>query len=266
MSQKALVFCLDANYLMPFKVAIHSLLEFGEFDLDIPIFILYEEKTLPFYEILELDKFLSSYKIKVEFLDCSNKIPDDLPLTVTDHVSRAAFHNLFISSILPSETKFAVYLDCDIIVIGSLRYLFDIELIKPLAAVDDFSPTSEIRVFGKKGINYFNNGVMVLDLERLRFNKFENTFIEILANDRSRIKYWDQDVLNIAFHNNWQKLPIWFNVHENIMDIFEEDKIMSNAHLLHFDGSNKPWKAGVKRKLQKYWFDAYSRFQQANIP
>ena len=253
---RALVFSIDDQYLMPFQVLFHSLHKTESLLDNPPIFVLHE-KNLSAESIATLREFLRKYGQEVIFVDTTNHVPDDLPLSEKDHVSKATFYRLFVAEILPPQITSALYVDSDTLVVRSIRELLHVELTCPVAAVDHLSPYDQLRLCGWSGGGYFQAGVILIDLNYWRENRCTELFVDIMKTQRHRIQWWDQDVLNIAFADNWQRLDVWFNVGHSAVACVPNEVLDDNARLLHYDGSHKPWIQSVQRPFKDRWLDAY---------
>lgn len=255
---RVLVFSLDDNYLMPFQVLLHSLFTTDSLLENTKIYVIHEE-SLTQNSIKTISDFCSKYGQRLIFINATNHLPKKLPVSKRDHVSRATFYRLFLSSILPANIKSAVYLDIDIIILRSIKELLTLELNKPIAAVDHLSPYNQIRLWGEEGGTYFQAGITIFDLEKLRADNYESIFIKTIQEEKSKLKWWDQDVLNIAFRDNWQRISIWYNVIQAVISLNTIKQVKKNARIIHYDGSNKPWSNFVKRPLMDEWMDAYKK-------
>lgn len=253
---RALVFAIDDQFIMPFKVLWHSLIKTQSIPVETPVFLLHEE-TLSLSSINELTRFVEHYSWQVKFINATIAMPDDLPFYETDHVSRATFYRLFMASLLPDMIDSAVYLDCDTLALRTIRALFTLELERPLAAVDHFSHANAVRLWGPSGGTYFQAGVLVIDLSAWRISDIEERFKTVMQSERKQIRWWDQDVLNLVFRDNWQRLPIWFNVSAAAMSLLNKCESDSYARLVHFDGGKKPWTGDQDRAFASWWFDFY---------
>lgn len=263
---RAIVFAIDSNYIVPFEVAFFSLVYRGKIEASVPIFILYEKGRLSVSDQNKVKRFGDCLGYQFRYIDCTNCLPKTLPIKSQDHVSQATFYRLFASSILPDDIDTVLYLDCDIVVTQSLAYLMQVPLNSPVAAVDHFSPSNEFRLWGEKGGCYFNAGVTLFDLKWMRDNNQEEQFSQILKTEFDRIRWWDQDVLNIAFQDNWQRLPIWYNVSSCAMNFLLQDEVYEQACLMHFDGSHKPWDPLNERNYRDIWLDAYQATYGIKFP
>lgn len=251
---RALVFSIDDAYVMPFKVLWHSLMKTESVPSELPIFILHAE-TLSTDSIQNVTDFLKRDGRTAKFKDARPLVPDDIP--ISHHISKATYYRLFVASILPEEITSVVYLDSDAVVMRSMRELFELPLTGSIAAADHMSPGNAFRLWGGLVGNYFQAGVMLADLNQWRENQLEEIFKRILAKESDRILWWDQDVLNIAFENEWQRLPIWYNLSRQARLVIPEAAARENGCFLHLDGSGKPWKVHSKDWVADAWYALY---------
>ncbi len=125
-----------------------------------------------------------------------------------------------ILNLFPKEIEKIIYLDSDVIINLDIKTLWEIDIgDKPLAAVPEIANESiDPQLFFPicregfvKGENYFNSGVMVMNLERLR--REEETLKKgfTFQSQHPRYIHFDQDVLNYCFSNDYVKLPRKFN-------------------------------------------------------
>ena len=252
----ACVFSIDDAYVMPFQVFFHSLEATDSIPENISIFILHTSALCP-ESIDTLQTFLFCYGRKASFVDATALIPPDLPIRPGDHVSPATFYRLFISEILPSDIQQAVYLDADMLALRSISPLFHEPVRELVAAADHCSPDIEIGLWGELGGTYFQAGLLVIPLNAWREQRILDRFLHVMANEQERIKWWDQDVLNIALRNCWQRLPIWYNVCEAVHLALPLSLIEPHACLIHYSGSCKPWNTYDPSPFTAHWDQAY---------
>jgi lipopolysaccharide biosynthesis glycosyltransferase len=248
----ACVFCIDDAYVMPFQVLFHSLEATGSIPANTSLFILHTAE-LSSVSIAMLQSYLSGYGRSASFLDATDLIPADLPIRPGDHVSAATFYRLFIAEILPPDIDQAVYLDADMLALRSIAPLFNEPVQGLVAAVDHCSPYNEVRLWGERGGTYFQAGVLVIPLQTWREQGILDRFIHVMANEQERIQWWDQDVLNIALRDSWQRLPIWCNVCEAVHRALPLPLIEAQAALIHYSGSSKPWNAYSPSPFTAQW-------------
>ena len=253
----ACVFCIDDAYLMPFEVFFHSLEVTKSIPKESPIFILHSQ-SLSSESIKELQSFLGHYGRNAKFMDASHMIPVDLPIRAGEHVSPATFYRLFIAEILPSEIDQAIYLDADMLALRSIAPIFNHQLQGLVAAADHCSLEDQLRLWGERGGTYFQGGVLVIPLQIWREQRMLQKFLQVMASERHRIKWWDQDILNIALRDRWQRLPIWFNVCEAVHRALPLPLLEANAALIHYSGSLKPWNTLHASPFTDHWDRGYA--------
>jgi UDP-D-galactose:(glucosyl)LPS alpha-1,3-D-galactosyltransferase len=139
---------------------------------------------------------------------------------ISDWVSSAVYTRLSIPDVIPEETR-VLYLDADTMVLGDLRPLLREPLLgSPVGAVlDAQNPTIGYGIalpgWEQLGIplgrEYFNSGVMLIDLARCRKLKVFETAHRFLAEHPDKARFWDQDALNVAVANNWRRLESRWN-------------------------------------------------------
>jgi lipopolysaccharide biosynthesis glycosyltransferase len=189
------------------------------------------------------------------FVDASARLRD-LHLN-TAHMHKAAYLRLFID-LLPEMTAFSkvIYMDCDVQFIEDPRGLLDVRLdAAPILAAHDMrylsSATHRSYLPMPPDSPYFNSGVLVLDLDRIRregqlerARRFASDFPHLCRNH-------DQDALNVAFANGWQTMDWRWNAVSIFSDRFPHDRIFAR----HFSG-HKPWgarKAGIEPRFIEDW-------------
>lgn len=253
---RALAFSIDDAYVMPFKVLWQTLITTNSVPENTPIFIMHDN-TLSANSIADLNCYIRIHERTITFINLAGYVNENFQIKDGDHVSHATFYRLFVSSILPDHISSLVYLDIDTIAVRSIRNLFDTDLTHPIAAVDHLRHDFSIRVWGPQGGTYFQAGVLIIDLDEWRLQRYEEVFLSIAQEQKNIIKWWDQDILNIAFKDNWHRIPIWYNVSRSVCSIISAKDISDNMRIIHFDGANKPWNSYNVHPLHDAWAKEY---------
>ena len=158
---------------------------------------------------------------------------------------KVVYGRLMLAGLLPAEVKRVIYLDCDMMVRDPIEALYEWDLEgRPLAAVrDSIHPF----IVGKRDMRqnrdlfdtadpYFNSGLLLIDLAAWRDMDIAGAVRAFAARGIMSRLYYDQDMLNLIFCNNWLSLPWRWNTidahaaHEGL-----------NPAILHYTGVNKPW-------------------------
>ena len=237
-------FSSDDNYVPFLAVAINSLIENASKDYNYEIIVLNSDLTSE--NIERIKKYQNEY-VNIEFEDVRPKIENiigALSLRLRDYYSISIFYRLFIPSLFKNYSK-AIYLDADIVLVDDISKLYneDMEGYLVGGVPDEVVNNSEVfREYSVKALdlepgNYFNSGVLLMNLDEFRKEKIEEKFLHILEKYNFDVIAPDQDYLNFLckgkvkyVNRGWDKMP---NIDENFDD--------SNLHLLHFNMFQKPW-------------------------
>lgn len=272
------VFACDNNYKIPLGVAMSSLLSNALKDTFYELYLLYTGGLSNDLKgmLLKLQKMYSNFTLEMV------KVENELLKDATSHlpyISNATFYRLFISELLPKYDKI-IYLDCDILVLGDLKELFEYNIQNYfLAGVIDWECQEELRLNKKRqkeiGIDldiYVNAGILLMNLKLIR----EKQMVEIFK-QQMKIKYSlaDQDILNICFHNKILRLPFKYNLKARYYrtpklleksSLFLKDRVeesCNNPLIVHFVGNKvKPW-YNFRCKCGELWRKEAKKFISA---
>ena len=233
-------FAVDKSFLTHFTVTITSLLENNK-DITITVYIIHDMTNS--FEIEKIISFLTQkYTVSVKSIFVDNSIFNNFQ--VVHYISKATYFRFLLADILPKNISSGLYLDCDIIITGSLMGILNSNFIDKskgecgLLAVSDKGEIVEIeRLKNKLSVEtdmYFNAGVMFINLNKWREENVANKLIEIADKYKDLLTWSDQDVLNIYFKNKCGRLDSTYNTFTN--------KVLAKTPIIiHFSGSSKPW-------------------------
>ncbi len=202
------------------------------------------------------DKILSLKSIK-DFDISFVKIDDTLFETYKNigthsYLSLPAFYRLKLPSILKDIDK-VLYLDCDIIVNSSLQELYNTDIKKFYAAavVDIATKSSGYVPKLDKGNLYFNAGVLLLNLEKMRTDNVEEKFEKYTIDNIATIRVGDQEILNQVCQGKIKPLDSCWNVQSS--NFVNRSDYTNNPKIVHYIGRQKPWIFGS----MNYWKNLY---------
>ena len=210
----------DGHYSKFVGTSITSIFENTNEDITIHILhdnTLTEDNRDKFYFLAKnYNQIIRFYNVE---LLMSNKIEDmkkQIPNISRSPFSIACLYRLLIPEIM--DMSKVIYLDADTIVNRDIKNLWDIEIDNyPLAAFPEIkggSDPQKIPMCAKKLVkdeDYFNSGVLILNLDYMR--KIEDLLLtgyRFLSSNPELI-YFDQDILNHLFSENYLKLSKDFN-------------------------------------------------------
>ncbi|WP_290540629.1 glycosyltransferase [Alistipes sp.] len=158
------------------------------------------------------------------------------------HISRHTYYRYAIAELFPQVDK-ALYLDTDLVVQGSLEELWNMELGDFLCAGVCDRWIERIHYKPEIGFEqdelYINAGVLLLNLAAMRREKLFDRLCDTTRQMEDRIRFQDQDVINIVCRGRILELPDRFNfTTEHVRDYPERS---SEAVIVHYTGARKPW-------------------------
>jgi lipopolysaccharide biosynthesis glycosyltransferase len=167
------------------------------------------------------------------------------------HFTRAILYRLGLEQLAPEDCQRVIYLDSDIIVMTEIEKLWTQDLHgRALGAV--FDSFVDSREFARRwslredAIGYFNSGVLLIDLEKVRSEQLFRSAIDFVVKEGRHVGFLDQDALNWVFWDNWHQLDAVWNVQRHM--VISESSIPQVKRLdgrrpaiVHFTGVDKPW-------------------------
>ena len=258
-------FTVDDTYVPFLSVTLQSIVEKSSTEYHYEIKILYAKLSNESKE--KISKYTRN-NITIEYVDVSEyfeKVKDKL--YTRDYFSMTTYFRLFIASLYPQYNK-AIYLDSDVVVLKDIADLYNIDIGNNLvgAVPDDIIQKNEVfqeyveKVVGVSSYkNYFNAGVLVMNLEELRNYRFEEKFVYLLGT----VKYaaiQDQDYLNRICKGRVKLIDLNWNImpSASAREIEEE-----NIKLIHYNYQYKPWHYD-NILYGKYFWDYASRTEFYN--
>ena len=274
----------DRGYLFPSCVAIHSVLEQADPADRYRFYILTAEENVGmddgFFELLaaKFPNFAWEYRpVAVDMF--ANSRP------AMRYISTATYYRLLIPCLFP-ELEYCIYLDGDLVALGDIAGMLD-------CCMDDSgTPFSDCYLAAAKDVGlqagttdyfirhrsligfsdedlpgYFNAGVLVMNLKKIREDRLEERFISLLAKDYT---FADQDILNVACKGKVRLLPVRFNlVANNIGNRYyayhvcgdprdREDLLAGRPVICHYVGEAKPWQL-LETPWDQAWFACAKR-------
>ena len=247
-------FAVDDQYVPFLAVTLRSLIDNSSASYNYVIKVLYINISK------DSKKKLKKYErdnISIEFVDLKyylDKIKDKL--YVRDYYTKTTYFRLFIPNLYPQYDK-AIYLDSDIVVLGDISELYNQEIGNNLiaAAPDDVIQTQEVfQEYAEKVVgvadykDYFNAGILLMNLDELRKFDFQNKFLYLLETIKFTVAQ-DQDYLNRLckgrtkiIDKTWDRMPI------AIDNIDEKD-----IKIIHYNLNFKPWRFDNVLYNEYFW-------------
>jgi len=233
-------FAVDNGYIPFLSVALRSLIDNTSKENIYAIKILYTNVTEE--NKIKIKKY-ETENISIEFVDLNKQLEEiKEKLYTRNYFSNTTYYRLFIPELYPEYDK-AVYIDSDTVCLSDIAELYNTDMGDNLIAgipdgviqaIDIFKDYVE-RVVGVADYNnYFNAGVIVMNLKELRDYKFEEKFIYMLEKIKFEVAQ-DQDYLNRLCKGrvkildySWNRMPVM-------------GKTEGKINLIHYNLGAKPW-------------------------
>ena len=238
-------FTLDDNYIPFFAVALQSLVDNSNKENRYEINVLYTKNGISKENQTKIKNKYEKDNFIIEFVDVNSKLEEiQDKLYTRDYYSNATYYRLLIPDLYPNYDK-AIYLDSDMAILVDVATLYNIDLEEnliaavPDGAVQAIPPFQEYveKVVGLADYNnYFNAGMLLMNLEQLRKYKFQEKFLYMLETLKFAVAQ-DQDYLNRICKGRVKILDGSWNTMPG--GIQEENR--NNINIIHYNLSYKPW-------------------------
>ena len=251
-------FAIDDGYMPFFFFVLESLIHNASKNYYYSIKVLYT--NIDEENKRKINKYQSA-NVNIEFVDLNyyiEKVKDKL--YTRDYYTKTTYFRLFIPNLYPQYDK-AIYLDSDIVVLGDISELYNVDIGNNLvaAAPDDVIQTTKVfQEYAEKVVgvadyrNYFNAGILLMNLDEIRKFNFQDKFLYLLETIKFTVAQ-DQDYLNRLckgkvkiIDKGWDRMPI-----------ANDDLPIEDIKIIHYNLADKPWRYDTI-KYQEY-FQEYDK-------
>lgn len=243
---------IDQNYIKPLEVMIFSL-KLNNHGEKFRVWVIHDNIGKPALDSLAMFGEIIGIQIKSVAMNENITFPDSL-LNFHDYPKEMYFR-LLSSKILPLDLHRVIYLDPDILVINSVRDLWNLDLEGKMFAAsvhegltDIMSSINNIRLGTSTG--YFNSGIMLMDLDEMRKKIRIEDITQAIEEHHDTLILPDQDILNYLYGEDILKIPeTRWNYDARAYSVYltrskgtcNSEWVMKNTSILHFCGKPKPW-------------------------
>ena len=262
---------LDRNYLKVLSVMRYSL---SQSDPEGVYTVYVVNNTLTEEDFASLSALLP----RTELVNV--RVPEDLlqNAPVSDRYPTEMYYRLFAARYLPQQLERILYLDPDLVVLHSLRSLYQIDFDGKLFAAASHIESRTFRELNRRRLHlsehakYLNSGVMMMNLALLR-KESPQTIIDYIQSHKATLLLPDQDVLNALYADRTIPLdPMVYNLGEKYLRLknlhlppaekLTLDWVRSNTAIVHYYGRNKPWKEHYRGSLGIFYHEWEQQLQQ----
>ena len=271
MESMRILVTLDEAYLPPLQVLLTSL-HVNHPGETMEICLLHA--GIPAGQLLPVKRQCERFRFVLREVEVDGAVFAGAP--VTRQYPQAMYYRLLAGQLLPTEMERALYLDPDTLVINSLRPLWELDLNGRLFAAAAHSAYAELvnnlnQVRLKTGQEYFNSGVLLMDLTLARREIRPEDVFRYAAEHGKELLLPDQDILNALYGRRILPLDdaVWNYDARGYRNYLlrsagqrDLDWVMAHTAVLHFCGKAKPWRRGYMHRfgvLYKHYIELTRR-------
>lgn len=246
-------YACDEAYLKYALVSIYSLIKNAgsEYKLDIHVL------NTGISDMSEqMIKRLENENVNIQFDDVTHKLKEiESQLPLRDYYSMTTYYRIFIAQMFPWYDK-VIYLDSDTIIKGDISKMYEIDLgdnyvggvNDPVVSQTDIFAEYAESVLGISRFDYFNAGVLLINIKAFREENVLGQFVELI-NKYSFVVAQDQDYLNVICQGKVLKLdPCWDSeVYGEFLCSVEQ------MNIIHYNLAAKPWHYKDCRLADIFW-------------
>lgn len=205
----------DDNYAIFMGVSICSLLENNKAADEINIYVI--DDSISVNTKRQIEQMAAGYQRNVSFVPAGIILDNDEIRTAFAYTGMRknthSYLKLFVDMLLPDVSGRIVYIDCDTAVKGDISPLMEMDMQGHGIGMVLSSMATDARcsVGMKSDDNYYNSGVILIDLDVWRRERYAERIINHVQNVRTYGTV-DQDILNMEFLHEICTLPVAYNL------------------------------------------------------
>lgn len=259
-AENNVVLITDENYAMAAIVAAHSFIVSASQPLNLYLIAVGD----CVYEIAERARRLLGKGANIHIIGLNN--PLDFVEVAEKYITVAGLYKFAIPDILYDKAS-CLYVDADVLAFCGWDHIFAYELEdSALGAIRDYVGVYDHRLNEHLDTaDYFNSGVLLMDLVQIRSNNFSQQCIRMKLDDKEgKYRFQDQDIFNAVYDGKWLPLAPVYNYMLNFSylegsftDNFNVRVKPEEIRILHYSWL-KPW---LTREAlsSEFWHDEYRR-------
>lgn len=269
-----LLVTLDENYLPRLRVLLTSIYLNNP---GIPFHIYLLHRRIPQEKLDNLQRGLDSFGYKLFPIRVDETLFIHAP--ITDRYPQEMYYRLLAAQILPDTLDKILYLDPDILVINSLKPLWETDIDEYLFAAASHTDKTNLT----NGVNrirlstdraYFNSGVLLINLKKCRSEIKPQDVFDYVFQHAAELVLPDQDVLNALYGTSVFPLDdtLWNYDARNFTKYrvqsqgkISADWVVRYTAILHFCGREKPWNDNYRRRFG-ILYRHYMRLTEVYLP
>lgn len=254
-----ILFSINSKFIELTKNCIKSIIRY---DQDIDFYILHHDLSND-----DKNNLINSFKSQTfHFIEIDENEFKDFP--ISSRYPLEIYYRLFAPLLLPNNLDRILYLDVDIVVINSLKELYNTNFnSNSYAACTHISNTMTtmncIRLNIDLDTPYINTGVLLMNLDELRNSLSKQQILDYANKHKKQLVLFDQDILTALYGKKTKLLDYTkYNLSDRMINFYNMrntknkltlDSIRKNTVIIHYCGRNKPWKDNYLGQLDCFY-------------
>lgn len=228
-------------------------------DVSLDIYLIYENLT--HISINVIRDYIDANKVGTLHEYYINGNVYKFPHTI-QYIPEVTYYRLFAPFIINESIDRLLYLDCDLIVNGSLDELYNTYMEDNIIAGCKNMLCKEMSYLNKVfntnlGLpltnDYINAGVILIDIAKYKDFITPDQIISFINENEAHLKMQDQDVINKLFYGKIKHVDNKYNYQINTV---EDDYQENDFRIIHYSQRAKPWHNDYySPKKAKYYYD-----------
>lgn len=266
-----LLFAINKNFIPLFSSCIHSVLRNGGYDSYDAYFLHSDLDTEDKQQIQEA----AGNRVQCHFIDLDPSYFEGFP--TTKRYPLQIYYRLAAPLLLPRDLDRILYLDVDLLVINSLKDLYELDFEGNYYAACThvkkiLTKINQKRLGTQKEVPYINTGVLLMNLSALRPVLSIQSIREYANEKMATFILPDQDILTALYGERIKLLDTMkYNLNDTLMlsnninlakERIDLDWVRENTVIVHYCGKNKPWNENYFGVLDQFWTENEESRQQ----
>lgn len=249
---------LNSGYIGPLSVMLKSIM-INEPDEEIHLYVAHSSLTEKDFDII--DRVIDKTRTTVHPVAVSPSLLEHAP--VLKRISKETYYRLLVLDIIPDDVERILYMDPDIVVNKSMRELYNVDFNGSIIAGAGHTAGC-VEWYNKKRLDmpenshYVNAGVLMFNLAEMRKFCTTQDIFDYIEKNLKKLWLSDQDVINGMFGGR----TVYFDTRVFNLDekVFRRERkidlawVRKNTSIIHYNGSDKPWKEKYKGKMAEFYF------------
>ncbi len=188
------------------------------------------------------------------------------------YFTKEMYYRILAAKLLPETVERVLYLDPDLIVTDNLEEFYHMPMEGCFFAgirdrLQDKEDSPYWKELGFTGKNrYVNSGVLLCNLTLLRKEQKVQDVFDMLKERGERLKFPDQDVINVLYEGKIAVAEDRYNLNPNILRWWEylgynfAPFFMKRPAIIHYMGAEKPWRNSYAGGMYQYYWNEERKY------